>query len=78
MIALLGQVPSASATLRLLEPDSARVVWANAGFRTGQDKESVFGYGRERSAERLQAALAAELLWQFWPDSIPKRKRKGP
>jgi len=73
-----GDVPSAAVTLRLLEPDSARVVWADAGYRTGQDKESVFGYGRERSAGRLQAALAAELLRPFRPDSTKKRGRRQP
>lgn len=72
-----GDVPSAAATLRMLAPDSARVVWANAGYRTGQDRESVFGYGRERSSERLQAALAAELLRPFWPEGALKGKRKG-
>lgn len=60
-----GEVPSAAATLRMIEPDSAKVLWAGSAFRTGEDREMVFGFGREVQSERLQAAVAAELVKPF-------------
>ena len=60
-----GDVPSAGASLRMVETGTARVVWAGLKVRTGDDGETVFGWGRERSSEQLIAKLAKELLVKF-------------
>ena len=60
-----GDVPSVGLTLRMVETKSARVVWAGMRFRSGEDQETVFGWGRVRSAERLAEDAVAELLKDF-------------
>lgn len=57
-----GEVPSVGAALKLLDAASARVVWASVRFRTGEDRETVFGWGRESDRQKLAAELATELL----------------
>jgi hypothetical protein len=57
-----GEVGSVGATVKLLDVAQERVVWTRIGFKTGEDKETVFGWGRERSAEKLAAELAMELV----------------
>jgi TolB-like protein len=57
-----GDVPTAAATLRLVEIASGRVIWACHHSRTGEDRETVFQWGRERSREKLLASLAGEML----------------
>jgi TolB-like protein len=57
-----GGVPSVAATLRLVEIASGRVVWACHHSRTGEDRETVFQWGRERSQDKLIASLAVEML----------------
>jgi TolB-like protein len=60
-----GPLPSAGATLRLVEAASGRVLWAGVLFRSGEDRETVFGWGRVRSQEKLIAELASEMLRDF-------------
>lgn len=57
-----GGIPSVAATLRLVEISSGRVVWACHHSRTGEDRETVFQWGRERSQDKLIATLAVEML----------------
>jgi TolB-like protein len=57
-----GDVPSASVALKLLEVGSGRVAWARMAVRSGDDHESVFGWGRQLSPQKLAAALAVEAL----------------
>ena len=59
------ELPSVGATLRLVEATSGRVVWAGVHFRTGEDHESLFGWGRVRSAEKLISMLADGILGEF-------------
>ncbi|HEU4724299.1 MAG TPA: hypothetical protein VFU59_03275 [Candidatus Eisenbacteria bacterium] len=70
-----GDVPTAGASLRLVDATNARIVWARAHVVTGDDNESVFGWGRERSAERLLTKLAAEMLRPFRAAGEAWRKR---
>ncbi|MBI5710478.1 MAG: hypothetical protein HZC42_09275 [Candidatus Eisenbacteria bacterium] len=63
-----GDVPTLGVALKLLDVGSGRVVWAQMRFRTGDDRETVFGWGREKDPQRLAAALAADVLKDF---SIP-------
>jgi hypothetical protein len=58
-------IPSAGATLRLVEAASGRVLWAGVHFRSGEDKETVFGWGRVMSMERLVSELASDMLRDF-------------
>jgi len=58
-------VPSVGATLRLVEAASGRVLWAGVHFRSGEDRETVFGWGRVTSPERLVSELAADMLKDF-------------
>ncbi len=60
-----GEVPALGVALKLLDVESGRVVWAQMRFRTGDDRETVFGWGREKDPRRLAAALAAEVLEDF-------------
>jgi TolB-like protein len=60
-----GPVPAAGATLRLVDPASGRVLWAGVHFRSGEDRESIFGWGRIRSKERLILELASDMLRDF-------------
>ncbi|MGE5178814.1 MAG: hypothetical protein ACM3PF_06970 [Bacteroidota bacterium] len=57
-----GAVPSVAAALRLVEVSSGRVVWACHHSRTGEDRETVFQWGRERSRDKLIANLAVEMF----------------
>jgi TolB-like protein len=60
-----GDAPTVGASLRLVEVASGRIVWADVHVRTGDDRETIFGWGRERSAERLLTRLAEEMLQDF-------------
>lgn len=57
-----GGIPSVSAALRLVDISSGRVVWACHHTRTGEDRETVFQWGRQRSQDKLIASLAEEML----------------
>lgn len=70
-----GDIPSAGASLRLVDVVTARIVWARAHVLTGDDRETVFGWGRERSAERLLTKLAEEMLRPFREAGNAWRKR---
>jgi TolB-like protein len=60
-----GEIPSVGASLRLVEAASGRVWWASVHFRSGDDRETVFGWGRVRSTERLISELAWDMLRDF-------------
>lgn len=60
-----GQIPTSGAALKLIEVATGRVVWAKSLSLTGKDKETVFGYGREIDAGRLDARLVDEMLNDF-------------
>lgn len=72
-----GDVPSVAATLRLVEISTGRVVWACHHSRTGEDKETLFQWGRERSRSRLVANLAVEMLDDLRKAGARSAARKG-
>jgi len=72
-----GPVPSVGASLRLVEAASGKVMWAGVHFRSGQDKESVFGWGRVNSAERLVSELAYDMLKDFRDAGAKQPKPSG-
>ena len=55
-------LPTVAASLRLVDIASGRVVWACHHSRTGEDRETLFQWGRERSRDKLIASLAIEML----------------
>lgn len=57
-----GDVPSFSLALRLLDGGSGRVVWTGMRAHSGEDHETVFGWGRETDLDRLAQLTARELI----------------
>jgi TolB-like protein len=57
-----GELPTFTLALRLLDGKSGNVVWTDVRARSGEDRETVFGWGREASLERLAASTARELV----------------
>lgn len=57
-----GQVPAVGAALKLIEVATNRAVWAQVKFRTGEDRETIFGWGRERNPQILAGSLAHEMI----------------
>ena len=70
-----GDTPTAGASLRLVETSTAKIVWAAVRVKTGDEKETVFGWGREESAEKLLTKLAEEMLRPFRDAGEAWRKR---
>ena len=60
-----GDVPSVGVTLRLVETTDARVVWADVGFRSGEDAATVFSWGRQTNLNRVAGDLAARMMEGF-------------
>jgi TolB-like protein len=58
-------VPAVGATLRLVEAATDRVLWAGVHFRSGEDHETLFGWGRVMRRERLVSLLAQDMLGDF-------------
>jgi TolB-like protein len=53
-----GEVPAVGAVLKLVEVSTARAVWAESRYCTGEDRETVFGWGRERNPQMVAGTLA--------------------
>jgi hypothetical protein len=60
-----GEVPSVGLTLRLIDGRDGRTAWSAMRVRTGEDRETVFGFGRVRSLDQLTERLAREILANF-------------
>lgn len=60
-----GPTPAVAVTLKLLDPTTGRIVWAKAIARSGRDRETVFGYGRQDDPLKLDAVLVDEMLADF-------------
>lgn len=57
-----GEVPSVSLALRLVDGRTGRVRWTEMRSRSGEDRETVFGWGRVTNLERLAQETARELV----------------
>ncbi len=57
-----GDVPTVGLALRLIDGTTGRVVWADQRFRSGEDRELVFAWGRINDITQLAARTAAELV----------------
>lgn len=75
-----GDVPSFSLSLRVIDGRSGQVTWSDLIARSGQDRETIFGWGREESLDRLADATARELVDRIrmpeFPDSLTTREGK--
>uniref|UniRef100_A0A832I2M2 Penicillin-binding protein activator LpoB n=1 Tax=Eiseniibacteriota bacterium TaxID=2212470 RepID=A0A832I2M2_UNCEI len=60
-----GDVPAVGVSLRLIDAATRRAVWADARFRTGEDDETLFGWGRETSLARVTERLARDMFETF-------------
>ena len=69
-----GDLPTVAATLRIVDTTSNRIVWASHHTRTGDDQETVFGWGRTSSRLKLLDALATEMFWEFRQLSEERRE----
>ena len=65
-----GDIPTFGLALRVLDGRSGRVVWADLRSTTGQDHETIFGWGREESLDRVAAATASELISRIQTPAI--------
>lgn len=57
-----GEVPTVALALRLIDGASGRVRWTDMRTRSGEDRETVFGWGRVTNLERLAQETARELV----------------
>lgn len=57
-----GEVPTVGLALRLIDGTTGRVVWADQRFRSGEDRELIFAWGRINDIAQLAARTAAELV----------------
>jgi len=55
-------VPVVTVTARLLKADSGATVWAAYQSRKGDDRETLFGWGRITSLSQLGDVVASEML----------------
>lgn len=60
-----GDVPSVGLSLRLFEARTGRTAWSAMRVRTGEDRETLFGFGRVRSLDQLSERLVRELFTGF-------------
>jgi TolB-like protein len=57
-----GEVPAVGVTLKLVDVATARIRWARMMVKTGEDRETVFGLGRQLDATRVAGELAEALV----------------
>ena len=57
-----GDVPALGLALRLIDGATARVAWAGMSARSGEDRETVFGWGRIRDPQRLALATVRTMI----------------
>jgi len=73
-----AEFPCSGVMLKVLDADSTRIVWAGSRFACGDDKERIFGWGRDFDpmsvALRLSAQLAQEVRRVVWP-ALEKGKK---
>ena len=57
-----GDVPTLALALRVIDGHSGRVRWTDQRTRSGEDRETIFGWGRVTNLERLAQATARDLV----------------
>jgi hypothetical protein len=57
-----GDVPTLALALRILDARAGRVIWADMMARTGEDGETLFGWGREYDSSKMAQQMAATMF----------------
>jgi TolB-like protein len=57
-----GDIPTIAAAFKLLEVPTARVIWGKVVVRTGEDHETLFGWGRVTDGSRVASQLATDAI----------------
>lgn len=57
-----GEVPTFALALRLIDGNDGRVRWTDMLARSGEDHETVFGWGRETNLDQLMEKTARALV----------------
>lgn len=57
-----GDTPAVGLSLRLIDGTTGKVRWAGQRYRNGDDRETVFGFGRVSDPQVLAHTTIAELL----------------
>jgi TolB-like protein len=74
-----AQYPCAGVMVKVLDADSTRTVWAGTRFHCGDDRERIFGWGRDFDpaavAKRISDELTQDIQRVVWPDSGRGQKR---
>jgi hypothetical protein len=68
----VGPMPQVALSLRLIETPGGEILWSSVHSRDGEDRESVFGMGREQSLQSLAIATVREMI-----DTFPKEEEGG-
>jgi TolB-like protein len=58
----VGQVPYVSLMIKMVDTESGKIMWASTYSRNGDDTETVFGFGRITSLNRLTEVMADEIV----------------
>jgi hypothetical protein len=73
-----AEFPCSGVMVKVLDADSARIVWAGSRFACGDDHERIFGWGRDFDpmsvASKLSVQLAQDIRRVVWP-AAEKGKR---
>lgn len=72
-----GEVPSVGLSLRLIDGRSGKVMWADQRFHSGDDRETVFGMGRQSDPQALAQTTVAELLAGLRPPGADSTTATG-
>ncbi|MBI4830560.1 MAG: hypothetical protein HY801_03195 [Candidatus Lindowbacteria bacterium] len=70
----LGQVPTVSIALRLVDADTGEIVWAATHSLQGDFKETVFGIGRVNSVVTLSEIAVDDLIEALGVAMYPERE----
>jgi TolB-like protein len=60
-----GDVPALAVALKLLDARTGRVIWAQMKARSGEDRETIFGWGRVLDREAVATELTTDLFEDF-------------
>jgi len=58
----ISSIPLVSISLRIVECETGEIVWAATHTKRGDDSESIFGWGRIESLERLASVASKEIV----------------
>jgi hypothetical protein len=73
-----AEFPCSGVMVKVLDADSARILWAGSRFACGDDQERIFGWGRDFDpmsvASKLSVQLAQDIRRVVWPATEKGRR----